>query len=41
MLLYFFNLTDHVSAGFVALTMNEDLAFSRVVFAWASASSFL
>ncbi len=41
MLLSFFNFTDHVSAGFDALTMNEDLGFSRFVFAWASASSFL
>ena len=41
MLLYFFNFTDHASAGFDALTMNEDLGFSRVVFAWTSASPFL
>jgi hypothetical protein len=38
-LAYFFSYLDRVNLGFAALTMNADLKFSPLVYAWAPASS--
>jgi sugar phosphate permease len=38
-LAYFFSYLDRVNLGFAALTMNADLKFTPLIFAWAPASS--
>src|SRR5690349_23457906 len=38
---YFFSYLDRVNLGFAALTMNEDLKFSPLIFAWGAGIFFI
>jgi hypothetical protein len=38
-LAYFFSYLDRVNLGFAALTMNADLKFTPLIFAWGAVSS--
>ena len=40
-LAYFFSYLDRVNLGFAALTMNADLKFSPLVFAWGAGIFFI
>src|SRR3979409_2757220 len=41
MLAYFFSYLDRVNLGFAALTMNAELKFSPIVFAWGAGIFFI
>ncbi len=40
-LAYFFSYLDRVNLGFAALTMNEDLKFTPLIFAWGAGIFFI